>query len=83
MVKRAEARGQMLHHPPDTRVLPQRLGCHQPDRQRGQGDERRQPPYVALLPNVQQTPLDEVLRQELAVLAPGGQGRFSTAQTGQ
>lgn len=40
-------------------------------------------PLRALLPDFRQTPLDEVLRQELAVLAPRLQGRFSTAQTGQ
>ncbi|MBC7477212.1 MAG: hypothetical protein H7317_03850 [Pseudorhodobacter sp.] len=37
----------------------------------------------AMLPDFQQTPLDDVLRQELAVLAPTIQGKFSTAQTGQ
>ena len=40
-------------------------------------------PLQSLLPDFQQTPLDEVLRQELAVLAPTLQGKFSTAQTGQ
>ncbi|MBC7479408.1 MAG: epimerase [Pseudorhodobacter sp.] len=40
-------------------------------------------PLKAMLPDFQQTPLDDVLRQELAVLAPTIQGKFSTAQTGQ
>lgn len=40
-------------------------------------------PMAALLPDFRMTPLVEVLRQELAVLAPPVQGRFSTAQTGQ
>ena len=40
-------------------------------------------PLKALLPHFQQTPLDDVLRQELTVLAPSLQGKFSTAQTGQ
>ena len=40
-------------------------------------------PFQSLLPDFQPTPLDHVLRQELTVLAPDSQGRFSTAQTGQ
>jgi len=40
-------------------------------------------PLQALLPDFQPTPLDDVLRQHLTVLAPTSHGRFSTAQTGQ
>ena len=43
-------------------------------------------PLAALMPDFRPTPLDEVLRQELVVLAPGlanPQGRLITAQTGR
>ncbi len=33
----------MIHHAPDARVLPQRLGCGQPDRQGGKLDKGRHP----------------------------------------
>ena len=43
-------------------------------------------PMQAALPDFQMTTLDEVLRQEIAVMAPGlrvDQGKFNTAQTGR
>lgn len=43
-------------------------------------------PMAALLPDFRLTPLDDVLRQEIAVLAPAlppSQGRLITAQTGR